>query len=160
MVCAKCTAWFPCTAWIEGRLRVLNKRKYCLTCSPWGNHNTKRLHLEKYTGTPARCICEKCHREFDYNKSRGHQFSHCNSCVVRLRHRRMKSRLVSSFGGQCIRCGYAKSISAMDFHHRDPQTKSFTIGHAYNRSWQALYSEALKCDILCANCHRESHEVQ
>lgn len=49
---------------------------------------------------------------------------------------------------------------ALDFHHRDPTTKIFTIGSkaiANKYSVERLMEEIEKCDILCANCHRKEH---
>ncbi|MBX3063171.1 MAG: hypothetical protein KF726_09365 [Anaerolineae bacterium] len=49
MVCEKCGASFPTAIWIDGKRRILNKRRYCLICSPWGQHNTKVLSDEGKT---------------------------------------------------------------------------------------------------------------
>jgi len=54
----------------------------------------------------------------------------------------------------CQRCGYDKYAGALDFHHRDPLTKKFLVG---NRALSSAVEEARKCDLICANCHREIH---
>jgi hypothetical protein len=43
----------------------------------------------------------------------------------------------------------------MDFDHRDPSKKLFTIagGHALLMSRAKLIAEVEKCDVVCANCH-------
>jgi len=43
----------------------------------------------------------------------------------------------------------------MDFDHRDPRKKLFSIaaGHALLMSREKLIAEIEKCDIVCANCH-------
>ena len=43
----------------------------------------------------------------------------------------------------------------MDFDHRDPSKKLFTIagGHALLKSRGKLIAEVEKCDVVCANCH-------
>jgi hypothetical protein len=70
--------------------------------------------------------------------------------------RRTKLRAIEYKGGQCIRCGYSKSPAALEFHHRDPAQKEFGIAGAGNCvAWEKLRSELDKCDLLCANCHRE-----
>jgi hypothetical protein len=44
----------------------------------------------------------------------------------------------------------------MDFDHRDPRTKSFELTRVAGRvSLAKLLAEVAKCDIVCANCHRE-----
>jgi hypothetical protein len=42
--CQKCGDKFPFRVLIDGKQRNLKSRKYCLQCSPFGNHNTKNLH--------------------------------------------------------------------------------------------------------------------
>lgn len=63
----------------------------------------------------------------------------------------------------CQICGYAKCFAALDFHHRDPSIKKFGIGEwvrsqAYTEKNKKIFMEEIvKCDVLCANCHRELH---
>jgi hypothetical protein len=42
-ICNLCGVRFPDRMFIDGTTRVLNKRKYCLDCSPFDQHNTKVL---------------------------------------------------------------------------------------------------------------------
>jgi hypothetical protein len=70
---------------------------------------------------------------------------------------RTKLKLIEYKGGKCQRCGYNKPIpSVYDFHHRNPEEKEFSIT-AKTISFEKLKAEADKCDLLCANCHREVH---
>ena len=68
----------------------------------------------------------------------------------------IKQTLVEEHGGKCICCGYGACVSALEFHHRDPKEKRFRIG-GNTRSLETQRKEAEKCDLLCANCHREVH---
>lgn len=43
-VCRNCGNHFPSQMKIDGKLRNLNRRRYCLSCSPFGVHNTRRIH--------------------------------------------------------------------------------------------------------------------
>lgn len=71
--------------------------------------------------------------------------------------KRKKIELVEYKGGKCEKCGYDKSISALQFHHLDPKEKDFTIsGKSY--SFERLKKEVDKCIMVCANCHIEIHE--
>jgi hypothetical protein len=64
-------------------------------------------------------------------------------------------------GGGCSKCGYNKCSAALDFHHIDPATKSFSLAKSnMSKSLVALKEEADKCIILCANCHREHHHLE
>jgi hypothetical protein len=59
----------------------------------------------------------------------------------------------------CIRCGYDKCAAALDFHHRDPSTKLFEFGGPkFLRAIQDIWDEVDKCDVICKNCHAETHE--
>lgn len=45
--------------------------------------------------------------------------------------------------------------------NRDPNEKDFSISFLMSRgkSWENILTELDKCDLVCANCHREIHEV-
>ena len=69
---------------------------------------------------------------------------------------RRKAHLVEAAGGQCADCGYAGVTAAFEFHHREPASKEFALGD-FSGALARLLSEAAKCDLLCANCHRIRH---
>lgn len=78
----------------------------------------------------------------------------CNSAGVAKRRRKVKEILVNEAGGACLRCGFSESNVALEFHHLDPDSKSFAIAaKGVTRSIEALRAEARKCVLLCANCH-------
>lgn len=80
-----------------------------------------------------------------------------NSKAVIDWRKRKKKELVEYKGGECIKCGYNKSIKALEFHHIDPNKKDFTIsGKSY--SIKRLKIEVDKCILVCSNCHNEIHE--
>lgn len=73
--------------------------------------------------------------------------------------RRRKKALVLISGGRCNLCGYNKSIAALQFHHINPEDK--TYGLAQKGTCHKLESdleELKKCILVCANCHREIHQ--
>lgn len=77
--------------------------------------------------------------------------------VARCR-RNLKAKAVEYLGGKCLMCGYARCIDALEFHHRDPEAKDFAISSkGIYRSFDRVKVELDKCDLLCANCHREVH---
>ena len=69
---------------------------------------------------------------------------------------KVKNKLVEYKGGKCEKCGYNRCIDALEFHHKDPNQKDFSIG---GKSWsfEKLKNEVDKCILVCANCHREIH---
>lgn len=56
----------------------------------------------------------------------------------------------------CSRCP-ENFWACLDFHHRDPATKEFTIRDGASYSQERVLAEITKCDVLCANCHRKEH---
>lgn len=79
--------------------------------------------------------------------------------VIYNRSRRtiLKLRAIEYKGGRCSICGYNKCIAALEFHHRDPTQKEFHWGRMKCSTWNGIVTEIDKCDLLCANCHREIH---
>lgn len=53
----------------------------------------------------------------------------------------------------CKICGFNAHHTALQFHHRNPDSKKFRIGDCRNYSWNKILIEIEKCDILCGNCH-------
>jgi predicted HNH restriction endonuclease len=70
--------------------------------------------------------------------------------------RQLKEKAIAYKGGCCRICGYTRCIEAMDFHHIEEQTKSFSIS-ARLTSFKAIKDELDKTVLLCSNCHREVH---
>ncbi|HET8954098.1 MAG TPA: helix-turn-helix domain-containing protein [Solirubrobacterales bacterium] len=89
----------------------------------------------------------------------GRGYYRCKRCRlerVGRRRRTIKSRLVAEAGGKCVICGYHRCHRALQFHHLDPRTKEFHLGHTgVTRSLARSRAEARKCILLCANCHAE-----
>lgn len=57
----------------------------------------------------------------------------------------------------CSDCGNSFPPECMDFDHREPKLKSFTISGAVvtrSHSWEEVLLEVKKCRLICANCHR------
>ncbi|MBW4618770.1 MAG: HNH endonuclease [Cyanosarcina radialis HA8281-LM2] len=138
----------------------MQRRKYCLHCSPYGQHNTKQLVpknrtlvREKQTNNSSdrQRICNVCQR---LHTRRGRV---CRSCSTKVRRYLAKQAAVKYLGGKCQRCGWSGSLPAYEFHHIDPSRKKFTIGNVSHRKWELIVKELDKCELLCANCHRIEH---
>lgn len=56
----------------------------------------------------------------------------------------------------CADCGEKYPHYVMDFDHRDPKEKVETVGRLMTWANEArLREEIAKCEVVCANCHRE-----
>ena len=64
--------------------------------------------------------------------------------------RRRKELLVKGFGGKCQICGYDKCITALEFHHINPELKDITLSSSIH-SWEKTKNEIKKCICVCAN---------
>jgi len=90
---------------------------------------------------------------------------HCNNDVKNrvilrqnMNRKNKKQALINYKGGKCFICGYNKCNSALEFHHKDPNEKDFTLSNHYGKTVEDIKKELDKCDLLCSNCHREVHE--
>lgn len=54
----------------------------------------------------------------------------------------------------CKICGYRTHSAALEFHHRDPDSKKANVTHLRSSSKSIIEIEIAKCDVLCSNCHR------
>jgi len=124
-------------------------------------------------------VCRRCYLAYfrQYNATRcgteqgrtAEQERGRQKYAVNIRPGRLerKRRLVAMFGGKCCRCGYARSIAALDFDHLGGKThrgkpnpkKRRTLSHLLAQVSPAAFklaiAEAKKCRLVCANCHRE-----
>jgi len=105
----------------------------------------------------------KCAYHLCDNSLKGQQRKYCSSkCKgknnVVLYRKRLKQRAVDYKGGSCNLCGYNRCVEALQFHHRDPDQKDFGIAKSGRcHTWEKVQEELDKCDMLCANCHAETH---
>jgi hypothetical protein len=95
---------------------------------------------------PVRCR-EKCgpHSRLNPDKYR---------LTARERYRLRRALLDWLKAAPCMVCGNIYPPEAMDFDHRDPAEKVSGIGVMVECSMERLQAELMKCDLLCASCHR------
>lgn len=104
------------------------------------------------------CGVEKTLEEFVPNKrSVGGREHSCTVCTVLRRKKRKQARKILAreyLGNSCNACGFNQSLQ---FHHKDPSSKSFIISQALWMNWKDLKDELNKCLLLCGNCHAVRH---
>jgi hypothetical protein len=124
------------------------------TCTICGTEQDNEMFELKYDGSPGRrrSYCRTC------KNNRVRKFRH--SCAITWK---------IWAGGKCIVCGYKKCQAALEFHHRDPSTKESSVSRltskvgdpgSLSKTAAKIRVEILKCDLLCANCHREVHVLK
>ncbi len=157
--CKKCQSHFPNRKKIDGKIRVLNSRKYCLDCSPFSNHNTVKIHIDNSITKNVCSMCNKKKESSDfYNKTATRKQSSCKSCfnvycIERWRQR--KKDAIKYMGEKCIDCKKTYHYSVYDFHHVDGKDYSWTKLRL--KSWKTIIKELNRCVLLCSNCHRTRH---
>ena len=123
----------------RGRYKEKPEQKVCCRCQT--NKPSSEFSTRSRNENTLSAMCRICSKE--------------NSL---FRYTSFKQSCVEIKGGECSVCGYDQCNAALDFHHTDPETKSFALG-AYRGT--AINSEVLaeleKCVLLCSNCHREVH---
>ena len=111
--------------------------------------------------------CSKCGLEkplTEYHKNgfdrQGKQKyrGYCKTCANKREMERYweKRDFIDAQRTKCAKCGDTRTY-LLDFHHKDPSQKEFTIGVMKKGAKDKIQKEIDKCVCLCANCHREFH---
>ena len=103
-------------------------------------------------------ICEKARDKIHYQESKERK----NSVRETADFQKSRNLLVVEEARKkgCRKCGEHKTY-VLDFHHRVADEKNNDIAHMVKSSSEInLLRELKKCDVLCANCHREFHYLE
>lgn len=164
--CRKCGQAFPNRLKVNGKIRTVDKRKFCLDCSPFGGRNSRDLTKTQDLLTTHK-VCGKCGltkpiSEFYLRKDKSAFRSDCKDCFLKNQYQNVRKRrrlCLDLKGGKCIVCGYDRCARSLALHHLDPTKKdpafAKMLGH-YNPNGKAK-TELDKCVLVCANCHGEIH---
>lgn len=122
-----------------------------------------------------KCLC--CEKDFEIRpngKSGGQNRQLCYDCLpegiedIKLRSSAGSYFLTKKISEEKIKrgcdiCGYNKCAAALDWHHPDDNKEYNPSVLASKGNWEGYYlykKETEKCQLLCANCHREIHDKQ
>lgn len=123
-------------------------RKRCGRCG----RNRLLKFFSRKSGDRLQSYCQDCHNEANRNHYLNNRQSHLERAYRRRAH--LKQLIDEMKAKPCADCGVAYPPYVMDFDHREG--KSFSISQAWRaRPWGEVISEIEKCDVVCANCHRE-----
>lgn len=162
--CTNCGTQFSPMMVIDGKMRHLYKRKFCLGCSPFGSHNTSKKPIRP-KATDGEKYCTRCNEtkplaEFYIKRSRNGYTAYCKNCLSDQwseRQREFKQACVDYKGGKCICCGYNRCLWALEFHHTDPSKKDFHLAKVRVLDVESVKPELDKTVLVCCRCHREIH---
>lgn len=121
----------------------------CLAFKTWDNFHTR---TKGPNNKAQECrICTYARNQEWANRSGWDRKKYINK-----RRLNFKEILVKEFGSCCWNCKQVFPPEVFDFHHLDPKQKDFRVSQGDN-SLENMRQEALKCALLCANCHRIVH---
>ncbi len=130
----------------EITMKVCPKCKQSLPLSAFGiRTNGKPQHW-----------CRACHCVYQrehYQKNKEYYYALQEERVERNRRRLREAKAVP-----CADCGNQYPFYVMDFDHRPGEKKCFNLSAANVQTrlcWAKFEAEIAKCDVVCANCHRE-----
>lgn len=148
----ECDNIIPLKIVVDEKKRNLQRRKFCLECSPFGEHNTSPT-----LGNPIHeCPCG----ETDPNKFYEYRTKLCKVCDNTRNVKKaqdIRKRIIVHMGGCCDECGYDKYEGALDVHHIDSTIKDKTFTSHRFWKWERVAKELENCILLCKNCHAEEH---
>lgn len=164
--CHTCKKEFFPVTYHNGKRLWRRSRGFCFECVPYtpGRHKNSKTHNKNTSDGLRPCrICKeyKTLDNFGMANKLGNLNSYCRSCHAKRNRKpkhRFKEECIAYKGGKCIKCGYSKSPAALEFHHRDPDQKDFSISQSTKVTLRDnIKLELDKCDLVCSNCHREIH---
>ena len=152
----------------NGKYGVRSRCKLCVSNEQYeyyeNNKEKKREYDRQYRENNREKINENAKKSYIKNKDRKLKWSaeyrdkHRERINADQRQRtKNKGDFLDSFREPCIVCGESEK-ACIDFHHKDPSTKSFSIGSSKTKTYEELEKEINKCVCLCANCHRKYHK--
>ena len=156
-ICSKCGKAKPFSEFYKDK-------KACNACEKERKHLAYIQNKEKLKEQSQRYYEEHREKILEYKKKwyrenpdkvLKHRENQRENC--RLNEQRKRERLFELYNEikqPCVKCGEDRLI-AIEFHHIDPNDKSFTVSQS--RNLDAVKEEVKKCVCLCANCHKEFH---
>ena len=153
--CVMCGNEFPNFIEINGKKRNLERRKYCLKCSPFGAHNTKVL--EKKNGKQCK-YCGKIlsHRQISFCNSNCKSEYYYEQYIKRWKQgledgmsgkygisSRIKRYLFNKYNNRCCKCGWSQV---------NPFTKKIPL-EVHHKDGDYTNNDEKNLELLCPNCH-------
>ena len=154
MVCAKCNKEFPNYMFVNGKVRNLHRRKFCLECSPFGAHNTCSvlteprmcLHCGMKLIKRQKLFCDNiCQGEYYYREyiQRWKAGLENGTTGKYQTSKRIRKYLLEKYDNKCSQCGWGKV---------NPFTQNIPL-EVHHKDGNYLNNDEENLDLLCPNCH-------
>lgn len=100
-----------------------------------------------------RNVCKRCHR---LRISSWRDIRPELNKAAKKRSFKKSAQFIASFklNRPCARCGIVYPPCAMDFNHLDRTCKNRNVAQLYEKSRRRIMDEITRCELICANCHR------
>lgn len=128
---------------------MIETKRFCEMTPEEKKEYYRRKSLERYYGNKELAATQsKKWREDNKDYIRTYQRN-------QKRERKLKS--IDYLGGVCQKCNQSFHPSVYEFHHKNPDEKDRDPSKMLSLKWEKLILELDKCILLCANCHRITH---
>lgn len=130
------------------------KSKRCTGCQRKLPSSQFRRKGDRLTSRCKQCLGEIARRDYDENPRRRKQVA----AAVGRRQRKLQDYVRSLKVGRCCAdCNTPYPYYVLDFDHRDGEEKGVELAKVGRLGWSTarIDREVAKCDLVCANCHRE-----
>lgn len=125
--------------------------KTCSSC-----HVTKPLtgfNFKRRSAGVRHSYCRECGKKITQNHYKRNKPSYLKRNLRAYAERRQL--VIDAKSRPCADCGVQYPYYVMDLDHRDGASKQFSLHAVHGVSKEAVMREIEKCDVVCANCHRE-----
>ena len=97
--------------------------------------------------------CKECGKKFtqSHYKRTNDQYLRRNTASFKRR----RQLVIEAKQKPCFDCGIEYPYYVMDFDHREGESKKFSLYKISGATINKILTEIAKCDVVCANCHRE-----
>jgi hypothetical protein len=111
----------------------------CIKC----NENEQR---------PQNSYCRSCHNEYQkaYYKKNPRSINESS----RRRKKAIRDLIIESKNIPCTDCNIKYPYYVMDFDHLRDKKFNLSVAASKYRSMESVSKEIIKCEVVCANCHR------
>lgn len=151
---------------LMGYTQIQDKRVIAAIKNYCDKENIDYSHLKEgsidYSKDDTR-VCSICKKEktlLEYYFTNGTPMYWCKECQKEKERIKYAKRMeqITNYKKtlKCKKCGETR-FYLFEFHHRNPKEKDYTISDHNRASFETIKTEIDKCDVLCANCHREWH---